>query len=50
MSPLSTRAPAKINQIGEGSSEIHKTLIGRHVARLAAGRRHPCLDLDGLEL
>ena len=41
---------AKLNQIGEGASEIHKTVIGRHVVRQAAGRSHPCLDLDGLEL
>ena len=41
---------AKLNQIGEGSSEIHKTVIGRHVVQRAAARRHPCLDLDGVEL
>lgn len=41
---------AKLNQIGEGSSEIHKTLIGRAVLRDAAGRRHPCLDLDAFDL
>lgn len=40
---------AKLNQIGEGASEIHKTLIGRHVLRAAAGARHPCLDLDGFD-
>ena len=40
---------AKLNQIGEGSSEIHKTVIGRHVVRSAAGRLHPCLDLSELE-
>ncbi len=41
---------AKLNQIGEGTSEIHKTVIGRHVVRQAAGMRHPCLDLEGLGL
>ena len=40
---------AKLNQIGEGASEIHKTLIGRHVLRAAADARHPCLDLDGFD-
>ncbi|HYF19937.1 MAG TPA: acyl-CoA dehydrogenase family protein [Ramlibacter sp.] len=35
---------AKMNQIGEGTSEIHKTLIGRHVLRMAAELApHPCL-------
>jgi hypothetical protein len=38
---------AKMNQIGEGTSEIHKGLIGRHVLQQAAGLpQHPCLDLD----
>lgn len=38
---------AKMNQIGEGTSEVHKTLIGRHVLRLAAELpRHPCLDME----
>ena len=41
---------AKLNQIGEGASEIHKNVIGRHVVRQAAGKRHPCLDLDGMDL
>ncbi|HVL58254.1 MAG TPA: acyl-CoA dehydrogenase family protein [Burkholderiaceae bacterium] len=42
---------AKLNQIGEGSSEIHKTVIGRHVLKRAAqSPPHPCLDLDALEL
>ena len=41
---------AKLNQIGEGTSEIHKTVIGRHVVRQAAGMRHPCLDLESLGL
>lgn len=40
---------AKLNQIGEGASEIHKTVIGRHVVRKASGRLHPCLDLGALE-
>ncbi|MFM1988623.1 MAG: hypothetical protein RJA99_1580 [Pseudomonadota bacterium] len=40
---------AKLNQIGEGASEVHKTLIGRHVLRAAAGTRHPCLDLDAFD-
>ena len=35
---------AKLNQIGEGASEIHKTVIGRDVARRAAlAERNPCL-------
>ena len=39
---------AKMNQIGEGTSEIHKTLIGRHVLRRAAAMpQHPlCLDME----
>jgi len=38
---------AKMNQIGEGTSEIHKTLIGRYVLGMAAQMpQHPCLDLD----
>jgi alkylation response protein AidB-like acyl-CoA dehydrogenase len=38
---------AKMNQIGEGTSEIHKTLIGRHVLALAASLpQHPCLDMQ----
>ena len=40
---------AKLNQIGEGASEIHLGLIGRHVVRQAAGTRHPCLDLDAFD-
>lgn len=41
---------AKLNQIGEGASEIHKTVIGRHLVRKAAAKRHPCLDLSELDL
>jgi alkylation response protein AidB-like acyl-CoA dehydrogenase len=38
---------AKLNQIGEGASEVHKTVIGRDVMRRAAlAERHPCLH-DG---
>ncbi len=38
---------AKLNQIGEGTSEVHKNLIGRHVLRLAGELpQHPCLDMD----
>lgn len=38
---------AKLNQIGEGTSEVHKTLIGRHVMQAAtAAPRHPCLPDD----
>lgn len=38
---------AKMNQIGEGTSEVHKTLIGRHVLRVAGEMaQHPCLDMD----
>ncbi len=35
---------AKLNQIGEGASEVHKTLIGRDLARRArSAERNPCL-------
>lgn len=35
---------AKLNQIGEGASEVHKTIIGRDLVRRSAGaERHPCL-------
>lgn len=35
---------AKLNQIGEGASEVHKTVIGRDVVRRAAtAERNPCL-------
>jgi alkylation response protein AidB-like acyl-CoA dehydrogenase len=35
---------AKLNQIGEGSSEVHKTVIGRDVARRGrSAERNPCL-------
>lgn len=35
---------AKLNQIGEGSSEVHKTVIGRHLVRRARdAERNPCL-------
>jgi alkylation response protein AidB-like acyl-CoA dehydrogenase len=37
---------AKLNQIGEGSSEVHRTVIGRDVVRRAGEtemERHPCL-------
>jgi alkylation response protein AidB-like acyl-CoA dehydrogenase len=38
---------AKMNQIGEGTSEIHKNLIGRHVlAQAAQMAQHPCLDFE----
>jgi alkylation response protein AidB-like acyl-CoA dehydrogenase len=38
---------AKMNQIGEGTSEIHKTLIGRHLLQQAAALdTHPCLDFE----
>jgi alkylation response protein AidB-like acyl-CoA dehydrogenase len=37
---------AKMNQIGEGTSEVHKGLIGRHLLQQAAAMaQHPCLDL-----
>ncbi|UHL62665.1 acyl-CoA dehydrogenase family protein [Paralcaligenes sp. KSB-10] len=40
---------AKLNQIGEGSSEVHKTVIGRDVVRRAReSDRHPCLDANRL--
>ncbi|WP_345816751.1 acyl-CoA dehydrogenase family protein (plasmid) [Paraburkholderia sp. PREW-6R] len=37
---------AKLNQIGEGSSEVHRTVIGRDIVRRmgdAQMERHPCL-------
>lgn len=37
---------AKLNQIGEGSSEVHRTVIGRDLVRRmgdAETERHPCL-------
>lgn len=35
---------AKLNQIGEGASEVHKTLIGRDIVRRAPlAERNPCL-------
>jgi len=35
---------AKLNQIGEGSSEVHKTVIGRDLLRRAPlAERNPCL-------
>ncbi len=38
---------AKMNQIGEGTSEVHKNLIGRHVlAQAAALPQHPALQFD----
>lgn len=38
---------AKMNQIGEGTSEVHKNLIARHLLQQAQGlEQHPCLDLD----
>jgi alkylation response protein AidB-like acyl-CoA dehydrogenase len=38
---------AKLNQIGEGSSEVHRTVVGRHFMRRAGApdtERHPCLS------
>jgi alkylation response protein AidB-like acyl-CoA dehydrogenase len=36
---------AKMNQIGEGTSEVHKNMIRRHVVTDAAAiAKHPCLD------
>ncbi|MEO7009041.1 MAG: acyl-CoA dehydrogenase family protein [Caldimonas sp.] len=41
---------AKLNQIGEGASEIHKSLIGRELMRRArSAERHPCLRDGPLE-
>jgi alkylation response protein AidB-like acyl-CoA dehydrogenase len=35
---------AKLNQIGEGASEVHKTLVGRDLVRRSADvERNPCL-------
>ena len=40
---------AKLNQIGEGASEVHKTVIGRDVARRArTAERNPCLRAGSL--
>jgi len=41
---------AKLNQIGEGSSEVHKTVIGRDaIRRVRTLERHPCLKFESLE-
>lgn len=41
---------AKLNQIGEGSSEVHKTVIGRDaIRRVRTLERHPCLKFASLE-
>lgn len=41
---------AKLNQIGEGSSEVHKTVIGRDAMRRSRSLpRHPCLKHECLE-
>ncbi|WP_406623889.1 acyl-CoA dehydrogenase family protein [Acidovorax sp. SDU_ACID1] len=41
---------AKLNQIGEGSSEVHKTVIGRDaIRRVRTLERHPCLRYASLE-
>ncbi len=35
---------AKLNQIGEGASEVHKTVIGRDIMRrVPLAERNPCL-------
>lgn len=40
---------AKLNQIGEGSSEVHKTIIGRDVVRRSgSAERNPCLHHGSL--
>lgn len=42
---------AKLNQIGEGSSEVHRTVIGRDAMRRAGDtsiERHPCLPAGKL--
>jgi alkylation response protein AidB-like acyl-CoA dehydrogenase len=40
---------AKLNQIGEGASEVHKTVIGRDVVRRArSAERNPCLRAGSL--
>ena len=40
---------AKLNQIGEGASEVHKTVIGRDVVRRArSADRNPCLRDESL--
>ena len=40
---------AKLNQIGEGASEVHKTVIGRDLVRRAReAERHPCLRAGSL--
>lgn len=41
---------AKLNQIGEGASEVHKTVIGRDLIRRARqAERNPCLREGSLE-
>lgn len=38
---------AKMNQIGEGTSEVHKNLIGRYIMKTASAMaQHPCLDFE----
>ena len=40
---------AKLNQIGEGASEVHKTVIGRDLVRRAPNvERNPCLRAGSL--
>lgn len=40
---------AKLNQIGEGASEVHKTVIGRDLVRRARkAERNPCLRAGSL--
>jgi alkylation response protein AidB-like acyl-CoA dehydrogenase len=40
---------AKLNQIGEGASEVHKSVIGRDVVRRArSAERNPCLRSGSL--
>lgn len=40
---------AKLNQIGEGASEVHKTVIGRDLVRRArSAERNPCLRAGSL--
>ena len=42
---------AKLNQIGEGASEVHKSVIGRDVVRRArTAERNPCLSEGWLDI
>lgn len=44
-----SRHRRKLNQIGEGANEVHKTVIGRDLVRRArSAARYPCLRQGSL--